>query len=74
MLYLQEDRRLLGGLQLVLQEAVKAGKTLSLSDFQLPGNEICFELVLSYRLQMKQSLERSLIGIRQYMQSLIAAQ
>eukprot|EP00983_Pelagomonas_calceolata_P015719 498828-Pelagomonas_calceolata.AAC.6 len=59
---MQEDKRLLAGLQELLSK--QTTPISASSPFQPPSNIDCYELALRYRLAMKQSLEKSLINVR----------
>ena len=56
---MQEDKRLLGGVQaLISQQPIPTPVP-----FQQPSTVECYELALKYRLAMKQSLEKSLVNV-----------
>ncbi|KAF5836170.1 hypothetical protein DUNSADRAFT_6322 [Dunaliella salina] len=59
---IQEDKRLLSGLQELMSK--QTPPALASPPFQPPSNVECYELALKYRLAMKQSLEKSLIHVR----------
>uniref|UniRef100_A0A7S3R5E5 SET domain-containing protein n=2 Tax=Dunaliella tertiolecta TaxID=3047 RepID=A0A7S3R5E5_DUNTE len=65
---IQEDKRLLAGLQELLSK--QTTPISASSPFQPPSNIDCYELALRYRLAMKQSLEKSLINVRARMKDL----
>lgn len=57
----QEDRKLLAGLQQAVAAKEQQG---SLQPFSLPDALDALHLAVSYRLSLKQALEKSLIGVR----------
>jgi len=57
----QEDRKLLAGLQQAVAAKEQQGSS---QPFSLPDALAALHLAVSYRLSLKQALEKSLIGVR----------